>query len=361
MNENHDFLPLNDFTGPLLAQLKRHPKRIVFPEGEDIRILRVAERLVREEAIVPILIGNRERITRMAELHSISLKFVRIINPKESSDFDTFCERYERAELMQGNTPSNVPQLMQDPTRFACMMALYSQADAIVGGNINGSAPLYRAIMKYKKHPEPNKPLFATSILLIDEYRKYGGNSIFFLADTEVTTVPSVESAAYTAVETGKFARHLLGRPIQVSLLSASTNGSVPGIPSERVRAATVLAKTIVAQENLNADITVEGDIQIDAAINPEAYNMRVQHSVLRKPSDVLIFPTLDSADIAKKALTMMPSVQNYGFILQEILFPVAHIARLADVERIFGTTLAVASQAIHFHDLYPEGVASVY
>lgn len=361
MNASPEPMPLNDFTRPLLEQLKRHPKRIVFPEGEDIRILRVAERLVKEEAIAPILIGRRERIHRMAEENGISLKYVRITTPRANSDFDLFCERYERAELMQGRNPGNVAQLLEDPTRFACMMALYSQADAIVAGNVYGSGPMYRAIMQYKTHPEPSKPLFAISILLIEDFKKYGGNNIFFMADAEVTPVPSVESAAYSAVETAKFARHLLGRPVQVSMLSASTNGSVPGIPSERVRAATVLAQSIVKNANLSSDIQIEGDIQVDAAINPEAYNLRVQHSMLRKPSDVLIFPTLDSADISKKFLTMMPSVQNYGFILQEILFPVGHVARMADDERIFGTTLAVANQAIQFHELYPEGVADIY
>lgn len=361
MNDSPEPMPLNDFTRPLLEQLKRHPKRIVFPEGEDVRILRVAERLVAEQAIAPILIGKRDRIRRLAEENGISLKYIRITSPTENSDFQLFCERYERAELMQGRNPGDVPRLLEDPTRFACMMALYGQVDAVVAGNLYGNGPVYRAVMKYKTHPEPNKPLFAISVLVVEDYKKYGGNTIFFMADTEVTPVPSVESAAYCAVETGKFARHIMGRPIQVSMISASTNRSVPGVPSERVRAATVLAQSIIDEQNLAADIRVEGDIQVDAAINPEAYNLRVQHSLLRKPSDVLIFPTLDAADIAKKFLTMMPSVQNYGFFLQEILFPVAHIARLADEERIFGTTLAVASQAIQFHELYPEGVADIY
>lgn len=361
MNERPDSMPLNDFTRPLLEQLKRHPKRIVFPEGEDIRVLRVAERLVKEGAVAPILIGNRERIVKMAEDNGISMKFIRITTPLENSDFSLFCERYERAELMQGRKPENIEKLLEDPTRFACMMALYSQADAIVAGNIYGSSHVYRAVTQYRKHQEPNKPLFAISILIIDSYKEYGGNNIFFLADTEVSPVPTVESSAYCAVEASKFARHLLGRPIQTSMLSASTNGSAPGIPSDRVRAATVLAQTTIEQENLSAEIRIEGEIQVDAAINPAAYNLRVQHSLLRRSSDVLIFPTLDAADISKKLLNMIPGVQNYGFILQEVLFPVAHIGRMADEERIFGTTLAVANQAIQFHDLYPEGLASIY
>ena len=97
MSDWQGFSPLNDFTGPLLDNLKRHPKRIVFPEGEDVRVLRVSERFVAEQAGVPILLGRKEVIRRMAEMNGISLKFVRIIEPEKSSDLQMFCDRYERA------------------------------------------------------------------------------------------------------------------------------------------------------------------------------------------------------------------------------------------------------------------------
>lgn len=87
MSDWQGFSPLNDFTGPLLDNLKRHPKRIVFPEGEDVRVLRVSERFVAEQAGVPILLGRKEVIRRMAEMNGISLKFVRIIEPEKAPTF----------------------------------------------------------------------------------------------------------------------------------------------------------------------------------------------------------------------------------------------------------------------------------
>lgn len=361
MKENTVFPPLNDFTRPILDHLKRHPKRVVFPEGEDIRLLRVARRCIEEEAIVPILLGRKEMIRKMAEKEGIPLKYIRIISPEQSSDFDLFCERYERAEAMKGNKIDNVKRVMADPMKFASMMALYGQADAVVAGNRLGAAPVFRAVMRYRKHAELNKPLFSISVLVIEEFKKYGGNGILFMADTGVSPVPTVEDMAYYAVETGKMARHVLGHPVQVSMLSASTGGSVPGIPSARVRAATTLARQILKNECLHDDIQVEGDIQMDAAISPSAYNVRVQHSLLRRPSDVLVFPTLDAADICKKALQLMPGVTGYGLILEDIIFPVAQVPRLSKEETIFGTALIVALQAVHFHHLYPQGVAPIY
>ena len=147
MSDWQGFSPLNDFTGPLLDNLKRHPKRIVFPEGEDVRVLRVSQRFVEEQAGAPILLGRREVITRMAEMNGISLKFVRIIEPGKSSDLQMFCDRYERAEQMFGNgLPMNTREIVSEPVHFAAMMVLYGQADAIVAGNMKRVASVFRAV-----------------------------------------------------------------------------------------------------------------------------------------------------------------------------------------------------------------------
>ena len=173
MSDWQGFSPLNDFTGPLLDNLKRHPKRIVFPEGEDVRVLRVSQRFVEEQAGAPILLGRREVITRMAEMNGISLKFVRIIEPEKSSDLQMFCDRYERAEQMFGNgLPMNTREIVSEPVHFAAMMVLYGQADAIVAGNMKRVASVFRAVNKYRQDPVPTKPLFAISIVLVPEFSK---------------------------------------------------------------------------------------------------------------------------------------------------------------------------------------------
>lgn len=363
MSDWQGFSPLNDFTGPLLDNLKRHPKRIVFPEGEDVRVLRVSEKFVQEQAGVPILLGRKEVIKRMAEMNGISLHFVRIIEPQKSSDLQMFCDRYERAEQMFGNgLPMNTREIVSEPVHFASMMVLYGQADAIVAGNMKRVASVFRAVNKYRHDPTPSKPLFAISIVLVPEFAKqFGGKGVYFLADTGVTADPTVENMAYFGLETAKMARHMLGKTVRVAMLSASTSGSVPEISANRTRAAAALAQSIVDRECLNADIIVEGEIQIDAALSPDSYSVRVKRSSMMQPSDVWIFPTLDAADISKKLLCMMPSVRNYGLILGGLLFPIAQLPRLTDEERMFGTALVVGNEAIKFHLLYPQGVAPLY
>ncbi len=364
MSAEEHFTPLNNFTGPLLDNLKRHPKRIVFPEGEDVRVLRVAERLVKEEACAPILLGRKTVIRHMAEMHGVSLKFVRIIEPAHSSDLQVFCDRYERAEQMFGNSlPPNTVEIVSEAVHFASMMVLYGQADAIVAGNMKRVASVFRAVTKYRVDPVPTKPLFAISIVLIPEFaKKFGGSGVYFLADTGVTSEPTVDHMAYFAAETGKFARHLMGKNVRVSLLSASTAGSVPSMSADRIRAATALAKSMIEREGLSAQIDVEGEIQIDAALSCNSYNVRLHHAAAsRLPSDVWVFPTFDAADIAKKLICLMPSVHNYGLILGGLRFPVAQLPRLTNEDRMFGTALVVGNEAIKFHQLYPNGVAPLY
>lgn len=363
MSDCPGFSPLNDFTRPLLDNLKRHPKRIVFPEGEDERVLRVSERFVQEQAGVPILLGRKDVIRRMAEMNGISLKFIRIIEPQKSSDLKMFCDRYERAEQMFGNgLPMNTVEIVSEPVHFAAMMVLYGQADAIVAGNMKRVASVFRAVGKYRQDPVPTKPLFAVSIMLIPEFaKKFGGSGIYFLADTGVTADPTVENMAYFAVETGKMARHMLGKSVRVAMLSASTNGAVPEMSASRVRAATALAQSMVNKECMGSAISVEGEIQIDAALSAESYSVRVHRNSMMQPSDVWIFPTLDAADISKKLIGMMPLVHNYGLFLGGLLFPIAQLPRLTSEDSMFGTALVVGNEAIKFHLLYPQGVAPLY
>lgn len=363
MNDWNGFAPLNNFTAPLLEHLKRHPKRLVFPEGEDIRVLRVAEYLVKEEAAAPILLGKKEVIQHIAELHSISLNFIRIIEPAHSSDLQLFCDRYERAEKMFGNgLPINTLEVVSEPMHFASLMILYGQADAIVAGNLKRIASVSRAVNKYRIDPIPTKPLFAISIVNIPEFiAKFGGDGIYFLADTGLTAEPTVENLAYFAIETAKMARHMKGKSIRVSMLSASTHGSVPEMSANRVRAAAALANSLLEKEGLNQEITVEGEIQIDAALSTDYYSVRVNRNATKTPSDVWIFPTFDAADIAKKLICLMPSVQNYGLILGGLRFPVAQLPRLTDTDKMLGTALVVANEAIKFHELYPQGIAPLY
>ncbi|BCX49141.1 phosphotransacetylase [Haloferula helveola] len=341
------------FTEPLIEKLKRHPKRVVFTEGEDARVLRVAERLVKAEAVVPILLGDRERIRAMASSIGVSLDFVKVIEPSKSSDFELFCRRFQKIERYRSRPSSACSEFVAKPHYFGALMAQYGQADAVVGGNVALPATLFRAFLHSIK-PMPNIPkLFGVTVLSAPHLAHFGDEGMILLADCGLVPEPDIEQLATMAVETGKLARHFLGREPKVALLSHSTKGSAATPGAQKVAAATVVAREKVSADFL--EMRIEGEVQADVALDPTAAETKIPGDGFGS-ADVLIFPNLDAAHISMKLLQHCGRAMNYGQILVGLGRPAAQVPRTASEETIFGTAAAVAVEAIKFHELYPDG-----
>ena len=344
----------NTITHYLLDQLRRHPKRVVFTEGEDIRVLRAAARLVEEEVVTPILLGNRERIRALAAENSISLKFVNIIDPPLASDFKLFCERVvnmARYRTMQIGDPT---EIVARPHYFGALMVQYGQADAIVGGNQALPAAYFRALLHTIK-PMPSVPkIFGVTVLTGDHLRHLGGSGILFLADCGLNPNPDVTELAAIAIETGKLAHHFLGREVHVAMLSHSTKGSASTPDALRMAAAATLAQEQALREFL--EVSIEGEIQADVALDPAAAETKLPRAEARPTADVLVFPNLDAAHISLKLLQHVAGAQNYGQLILGLSRPAAQVPRTATEETIFGTAAAIAVEAIKYHQLHPGG-----
>ncbi len=344
----------NPVTLHLLEQLRRHPKRVVFTEGEDIRVIEAAARLVAEEAVAPILLGNRQRIRDLAAAKGVSLKFIHIIDPPLASDFGLFCQRVEnmaRYRTMQIGDPA---EIVARPHYFGALMVQYGQADALVGGNQALPAAYFRALLHTIK-PLPDVPkIFGVSILTGSHLKHLGGSDILFLADSGLIPNPDVSELAAIALETGKLARHFLGRKTHVAMLSHSTKGSANTPDARRMAAAAALAQAEVLRQFL--DISIEGELQADVALDPEAAEIKMPSAEARPTADVLVFPSLDAAHISLKLLQHVAGAQNYGQLILGLSRPAAQVPRTATVETIFGTAAAIAVEAIKFHQLYPDG-----
>ena len=343
----------NSVTRYLIEQLRRHPKRVVFTEGEDIRVIQAAARLVEEEVVAPILLGNKERILGLAAEHGVSLKFVHIIDPPLASDFGLFCQRVENMSRYRSMQIGDPAEIVARPHYFGALMVQYGQADALVGGNQALPAAFFRAMLHTIK-PLPNVPkIFGVSILTGSHLSNLGGNEILFLADCGLIPNPDVSELAAIAIETGRLARHFLGRKAYVAMLSHSTKGSATTPDARRMAAAASLAQDEALKQFL--DISVEGEIQADVALDPAAAEIKLPAAEARPTADVLVFPNLDAAHISLKLLQHVAGAQNYGQIILGLSRPAAQVPRTASVETIFGTAAAVAVEAIKYHQLYPD------
>lgn len=344
----------NHVIAHLIEQLRRHPKRVVFTEGEDIRVIEAAARLVREEVVAPILLGNRERIRALAAEHSVPLKFIHLIDPPLASDFGLFCQRVENMDRYRTRQLGNPEEIVARPHYFGALMVQYGQADAIVGGNKELSSAYFRALLHTVK-PMPGVPkIFGVSIVVGPHLKNLGGSGILLLADCALIPNPDVPELAAIALETGKLAHHFLGRKPLVAMLSHSTRGSAGTPDARRMAAAAALAQAEVRKHFL--DIEIEGEIQVDVALDPAAAEIKLPGSIARPTADVLVFPNLDAAHISLKLLEHVAGAQAYGRLILGLSRPAAQVPRTATAETIFGTAAAIAVEAIKFHQLYPDG-----
>ena len=343
----------NNVTRQLIGQLRRHPKRVVFTEGEDLRVIEAAARLVAAEAVIPILLGRPERIRAMAGQNHISLDFVGIIDPKTSSDLPLFVKRAQNMARYRVSHQVDTEETIIRPHYFGSMMVQYGHADAIVGGNQAIPAAYFRALLHNIKPQANVDRIFGVTILVAPHFPLLGDDRILFLADTGLIPQPDVTQLSTIAIETGKIAHHFLGRTPTVALLSHSTKGSSATKDAQKVVAATAIAKDRIIRERL--DIDLDGELQADVAVDPQAAETKLADATARHTADVLVFPNLDAAHISLKLLQHLGGAQNYGQLILGLSRPAAQLPRTASVETIFGTAAAVAVEAIKYHELHPE------
>lgn len=353
MPDKIKFLEDNNLTKQLFETLKRHPKRIVFTEGEDLRVLQAAETLVHLEAVAPILLGDKDRIVKLAEDNNIDQAFIKILDPKKASDLPLFCNRLQKIERYRGKVIDDPEELIARPHNFAAMMLQYGQADGIVSGNQTPPAVIYRALLHFIK-PLINEPkLFGTVAMTAPHLKHFGKDGLLLLADCGVNPQPSVNELARIAVETGKLAHHLLGRTPRVALLSHSTHGSMVTESSQRISAATTLAKEIAKRERI--DMIIDGELQADVALDMAAAEQKFNDDRALEPADVLVFPNLDSAHIAYKLLQHVGGASCYGQLIMGLTRHAAQVPVTASVESIIGTAALVGCESIKYRELYPD------
>jgi phosphate acetyltransferase len=343
----------NKVTRHLIEQLQRHPKRVVFTEGEDIRVIEAAARMVALEAVAPILLGNVAAIRALAAQHGVPLNFVRVIDPKTSSDLPLFVKRAANMSRYRASGQVDTEETIVRPHYFGSMMVQYGHADAIVGGNQAIPASYFRALLHNIK-PQPGiDRIFGVTALMAPHFPLLGEERVIFLADTGLNPDPDVSQLSTIAIETGKLAHHFLGRTPVVALLSHSTKGSSTTPEARKVVAATALAKDRINREFL--DIDLDGELQADVAVDPRAAETKLADAATRHIADVLVFPNLDAAHISMKLLQHLGGAQNYGQLIIGLARPAAQVPRTASAETIFGTAAAVAVEAIKYHELHPD------
>jgi phosphate acetyltransferase len=339
------------FIASIVEKLQRHPKRVVFPEGTEPRVLQAARQFQSLHLGVPILLGERPKVKEVAARLNISLDGIRVINPPESDDFDAFVRRFLLLRRGRGVQERDAREVMAKPNYYGAMMVAMHQADGLVSGTneVTGSVlrPLFQVIQL-----APQTPVASSCMVMEVEDSRFGEDGVLFMADCGVIPDPDVDQLAEIAVGTARLARHLLGVRPRVAMLSFSTKGSATHPSIGKVQAATALAQQKSDQRGLEADF--DGELQLDAALVREIAQLKTPDSKVAGKANVLIFPDLNSGNIGSKMVRVVARANAYGQILLGLDRPAADVSRGSSAHDILGVAAIVGVQAVDYELLYP-------
>lgn len=334
----------------LTEKLQRHPKRVVFPEGADPRILQAARQWVTRRMGAPILLGDRSAIKASALRLDINLQGMRLIDPERSEDLEAFAVRLEELRRDKGLTPEEARAAVRDNNYFAALMLAAGQADAMVAGaTVSASSalrPLFQII------PRLEHVQTASSLMILDfDESKIGSDGSLFLADCAVIPEPTAEQLCDIAVSTAMIARHLTNETPRVAMLSYATHSASAHPPLVKVRQATELARAKARAANLAMEI--DGEIQVDAALDALTAEAKRVTGPVAGRANVLVFPDLNSGNIAFKLVQLLAGANAFGQILTGLSRPAAEISRGSSAHDVFGAAAVVGCQAIDHRLLY--------
>ena len=318
----------------MINKAKKEPKRIVYPEGEHVPILKACEIVLDEGMAHPILLGNKDVIRENIEEMKLNLdKGVEIIDPLNSDKYEKYAETFYQLRHRKGITYQDALRTMKLPTYFGSMMVHVGDADGLVEGLT-------------KRYPETLRP--ALQIIGVKpDVKKVAGiymmilknGDIYFFADTTVNIDPSAEDLAEIALICAKEVRRFDVEP-RVAMVSFSNFGSTRHSLSEKVREATEIVK------DRAPDLLVDGEMQADTAVVPEILDTNYPFSTLKdkNAANVLIFPDLETGNVAYKLLQRLGGAEAVGPILVGMRKPVQllEVGSFNEIDVVNMTAIAV-------------------
>ena len=317
----------------LITRAQQDPPSIVFPEGDDPRILR-ASRILADEGIArPILLGDLDAIRREADDGSLTLEDIELVNPRTATDRDQLAQELWQVRRRRGMTLREAKNRVLDPMYYGLLMLRAGRTDALVAGEEIDYPDALRPSLQVIG-AEPGRKHVSGIYMMI--FRQ----QTFFFADTTVNIEPDAETLAEIATATAKFVMRLGIEP-RIAMLSFSNFGSVKHPAAAKVQQAVTLL------HEREPELQVDGEMQADTAVVERILTRVYPFAKLRGPANVLIFPDLNAANIAYKLLARLGDAQAIGPILVGMARPVHVLQRLSEVPDIVNMAVIAAIDAL--------------
>ena len=312
---------------------------VVLPEGRDERIIQAARRLKDEDIARPIVLGKPEQIKAAIEKAGVNLDGIETINTKESDKLDSYAQRYSRQR--EGISVAVARRIVVKPLFYAGMMVACGDADTAVGGVACATATLIQAGVLTVGLAPGIKTASSYFLMIIPNFLGEKDRP-FIYADCAVNIDPTAEQLADIALASAVSAKRIIGQEPRVALLSFSTRGSASSPRVEKVKEA---LKIIRARE---PGLAVDGEFQADSAIVPRVAARKIKdESLVAGKANVVIFPDLNSGNIAYKLTQYMAAAQAIGPLLQGFAKPITDLSRGAAVNDIVATVILTLGQLL--------------
>ncbi|MEE6684536.1 phosphate acetyltransferase [Limosilactobacillus fermentum] len=324
-----------DIFEKLADQLRGQDKTIVFPEGEDPRVLGAAIRLKKDQLVEPVVLGNQEAVEKVAGENGFDLTGLQILDPATYPAEDKQAMHDALLERRNGkNTPEQVDQMLEDISYFATMLVYMGKVDGMVSGAVHATGDTVRPALQIIKTKPGSHRISGAFIMQKGEER-------YVFADCAINIeldAPTMAEVAGQSAETAK----LFGIDPKVAMLSFSTKGSAKGDMVTKVAEATKLAK------EANPDLAIDGELQFDAAFVPSVGELKAPGSDVAGHANVFIFPSLEAGNIGYKIAQRFGGFEAIGPVLQGLNAPVADLSRGTDEEAVYKVALITAAQALY-------------
>ena len=328
----------------LVEILKANPRKIVYTEGSDARILESAARLKKDGFLTPVLVGNVDEVKAAAAKGGFDIEGLEILDPLTYDRMDEMVNTM--VELRKGKmSAEDCRAALSKGNYFGTMLVKMGVADALLGGATYSTADTVRPALQLVK-TKKGANLVSSCFIMVrgDEMLAMGDCAINISYEDKLdkegnVTLTAAQQLAEVAVETAKTAK-VFGMDPKVAMLSYSTKGSGKGPAVDMVRNATAIAKEMAP------DVAIDGEMQFDAAVSPVVGQLKFPGSPVAGYANTFIFPEIQSGNIGYKIAQRLGGFAAYGPILQGLNAPINDLSRGCDAEEVYQMSIITAALA---------------
>ena len=323
--------------GQLIDILKKDPKKIVFTEGDDPRILEAASRLLAGTFLHPILIGNPDKIAVEAEECGFNIRGAEIIDPtnydRMGEMVDLFCE----LRKSKGVTPEQARGILSQANYFGTMLVKMGVADALLGGATYSTADTVRPALQLIK-TKPGNTIVSSCFIMVRPAAT-GENEVLAMGDCAINIHPTEDELVEIAGETAQCAK-IFGVDPKVAFLSYSTLGSGKGEDVDKMRNAANKTR------EKYPELPIEGELQFDAAVSPRVARTKCPESKVAGHANTFIFPDINAGNIGYKIAQRLGNFDAYGPILLGLNAPINDLSRGCNASEVYSMAIITAALA---------------